>query len=214
MCDMFGHAYWNPIEKRVIADFLKFNSHSELLYSPSMVYQKRILPEEALPKGTTIYQDRQTTEYFKMARYDCVPAGVNPVDGRILFKGPEPPEEDSNMGLATLMLAIEWDITFPKKEDLFPWIENHFGKRNDWTDWANRAPLLVRKDARDLFFMKKSPTFDGSYCWAHNAEEVIDGLRKAPNKYWRQAEHQNRRDKAKYVLDQLQWSNHGNQSRN
>ncbi len=210
MCDMYGHGWWEKERGKVYENYLKCNSHREILRGDGKLKLQVLKFESSqmIKKFDSLNNNSVTsiTDTIQEKTIQCIPFGVDPVNGRIVGMRQYSNQLDN---IARLLIKSSWNVKFPRRQALFPWIENHFGKRGDEQNWMARGPLLIDKNVRQNRFKEATPMeplcispFVRQYR-VRTSGQLIDALAKYPNEYWQQADQEDRYDKAKYVMDEI-----------
>lgn len=224
MCDMYGHAWFEPEHNLVIQDYMRCNSHRELAVENGLADIEIIAPG-----------GQKTIE-----KLPCVRCGIDPIDGNVTkpvrghniwnaFYGQpvaEPEDELELDKLQRMLVRATWDKTCPTVEKLSSWIEAHFARREDYQNWAERGPLLINEMYREGLLEQAQPevevhehgmlyvpkpnygrrtAMEEQICPIEQpkltAGRLIDRFQLHPNNFWTRAATTNRYDNACYVLE-------------
>ncbi len=204
MCDMYGHGYFDEIETKIHEDFMRCNSHREIVSNPMRVFCNaphpnifvRDVKDRFIPE-----MDRNITEY------ELIPVGIDPINSKATQKC-----NTKASGICSLLLEAHWDVAFPTVDSLCPWIETHFGKRGDVCDWLHRGPHLTGSPY-EVFGMGMGQILHQNELMSSDdipdhvlhqfSLSLIDAFRRRPNEYWKKSRYDKRADRGKYILDTL-----------
>lgn len=201
MCDMYGHCLVNLGNGEVVRDYLRWNSHREILVPAQ---DAGYIPVGAISPSVAAWGLRyRAAQTGSVRRF--LHAGIDPVDGGVecnddagdvLYLTPSQKER----------VRISWDYEIPSIEKMCEWFDAHFCKRRDEWDWIRRGPLLFSPSGRAKYdAMSRGEDVaeerfeDGPQGWS--VSQFLDNFRKHPNEYWERSRHENRRDLAARVLE-------------
>lgn len=208
MCDMYGHGWWDDMKGVAVCDYMHKNSHGEFNLDLPQVYVKRLSPA---PRRIERFAQALRRVRVK-PRY--IPYGLDPVDGKLIWKGDLYTEDPAVGPITRYATAIRasWDYEIPTIEEMCKWFDAHFGERGDLMNWLQRGPLLLAERPRQRFLERgprdeqlavsvREDSDDFNFIPRFSASELIDAFRKNPNEYWERSRHEARRELAARVLE-------------